>query len=85
MKEGGLLNIRIVKYGNKIIISIKDNGIGIEESKKQRENGTGSGIRIMHEIYEIHNQRNEHKITYKLINLYKEGERGTVSVIEITV
>jgi hypothetical protein len=85
MKGGGLLNIRIVKYGNKIIISIKDNGIGIEESKKQRENGTGSGIKIMNEIYEIHNQRNEHKITYKLIDLYKERERGTVSVIEITV
>jgi ligand-binding sensor domain-containing protein len=83
MKEGGSLEIEIKQSNKKIVITVKDNGVGIDESKKHRENGTGNGIRIMNEIFEIHNKKNGHKITFKLIDLYRQGKRGTVSLIEI--
>jgi len=83
LKEGGKLEISIIRSGNKIKITVKDNGIGIDESKKHKEKGTGSGIRVMNEIFEIHNQRNKNKITFNLIDLYEQGRKGTVSLIEI--
>ena len=37
----------------------------------------------MNEIYEIHNQKKGSIISYKLIDLYKIGKKGTKSVVEI--
>jgi len=85
LKEGGLLELKIIKKGNKMIISIQDNGVGIKEAAKHKEKGTGSGIKVMNEIFEIHNERNSNKITFKLIDLYEQGEKGTLSVIEIKI
>jgi len=85
LKGGGKLKVDISKEGDKIIIKIVDNGVGIEEARKHKENGTGRGIRVMNEIFEIHNQRNRNKISYELIDLYQQGKKGTVSMIEIKI
>ncbi len=83
LKKGGLLQISISEEKNRIQISIEDNGIGIEKAKKSTLKGTGSGLRIMNEIYKLHNMKGESTISYTLIDLYTLGKKGTRSVVEI--
>jgi len=83
MKEGGKLTIRLKRTSKGIEILIQDNGIGIIEAQKFKNKGTGKGIQIMNEIYAIHNKNHRCKISYKLIDLYSRGGRGTQSIIDI--
>ena len=84
LKKGGLLEVYITKKQNIISFIIKDNGIGIEESEKiLNKKGTGSGFRIMDEIYKIHNKKNTSKISYKIEDLYKKEGKGTKVTVEI--
>ncbi len=85
LKKGGLLRINISKEEDTIKIIIEDNGIGIDATKKLLEKGTGSGLKIMNEIYEIHNQNSKHIISFNLIDLYKKDGKGTQSIIEIAL
>ena len=83
LKKGGVLKIEITRLNGVIQIIIQDNGVGIKEGLKNKEKGTGSGINIMNEIYEIHNGKNKNKISFELIDLYKNGTKGTVSKVKI--
>ncbi len=83
LKKGGLLLINIVKKFGYLNIFIEDNGVGIETAEKQMIKGTGSGIKIMNEIYAIHNANNTNKIYFEINDLYKEGGKGTRVSIKI--
>jgi len=83
LKKGGLLQVSISEEKNRIQITIEDNGIGIEKAKKSTLKGTGAGLRIMNEIYELHNMKDESTISYTLIDLYALGKKGTRSFVEI--
>lgn len=83
MKKGGLLKINIKMFEKGIRITIEDNGIGLEASKKNSYKGTGSGIKIMNEIYHIHNLQKKNKISFQMIDLYKKGGKGTKVIVEI--
>ncbi len=83
LKEGGILKIELSKLDNETHLIVEDNGVGIKVGLKNKEKGTGSGINIMNEIYEIHNQRNKNKISFELIDLHKKGEKGTISKVTI--
>ncbi len=85
LKEGGLLQVSTEKINNKIVIIVEDNGIGIKAAKKLFYKGTGSGIKIMNEIYRIHNLQKKNKISFRLINLYEEGKKGTKVIIKIDI
>jgi ligand-binding sensor domain-containing protein len=85
LKKGGLLKIFIVKKGNGIQFIIEDNGIGIEQAKKSNLKGTGSGIKIMNEIYSIHNEKGNSNISFEFVDLFKNKERGTKSIIHMTI
>ncbi len=83
LKQNGMLYIRVNKTSNGIRIVVQDNGVGIRMSEKISEKSTGIGIKIMNEIYDIHNQKNKCKITFKLVDLFKYEGEGTQSIIEI--
>ncbi len=83
LKKGGLLKIDISRFDAGIRILIEDNGIGIEAAKKMSYKGTGSGLKIMNEIYHIHNLQKKEKISFEITDLFKEGGKGTRVVIHI--
>jgi len=85
LKLGGELQIKISNNRSTLTIRIEDNGVGIKEARKHKEKGTGNGMKIMNEIFEIHNNKNENKISYELIDLYKQGKKGTISQIKINI
>ncbi len=83
LKKDGFLKVEITRKENTIRIIVEDNGAGIEASRKNARKGTGSGLKIMNEIYEIHNKTNKNRITFTLTDLYSRGKKGTRALVEI--
>ena len=83
LKKGGLLKITFEGNSNNIKIIVEDNGIGINAAKKNAKFGTQSGLKIMNEIYEIHNKNSFPKIRVDLLDLYKLKSKGTKVVIDL--
>lgn len=85
LRKGGLLSIDVIAKENGIQIVVQDNGIGIKEAKKNATEGTRSGMKIMKEIYKMHNENSTTKINVKLIDLYEKGEKGTKVIIDFNL
>lgn len=85
LRKGGLLTIDILAKKNGIEIVIQDNGVGITEAKKNAREGTRSGIKIMNEIYQMHNENSSTRINVTLIDLYKKEEKGTKVIIDFNL
>ena len=83
LKQDGMLYISITKIDEGIRVVVQDNGVGVKRSSKMADQNTGIGLRIMNEIYEIHNQKHDCKISFKLVDLYQYNEVGTQSIIDI--
>jgi ligand-binding sensor domain-containing protein len=83
LKNGGVLKINILSTDRGIKIIIEDNGVGIQASQTMSGKNTGIGLQVMNDIFEIHNQQNNCKIAYELIDLYKINQVGTQSIISI--
>lgn len=83
LKKGGLLKITFKGNQKNIIIIVEDNGVGVIAAKKNAKFGTQSGLKIMNEIYEIHNENSLPKISVKLIDLYKLKKEGTKVIIDL--
>ena len=83
LKNGGLLKIIIKREQKNINITVEDNGVGVKVAKKNAKFGTQSGMKIMNEIYEIHNENSLLKISVKLIDLYLLKKEGTKVVIDL--
>ena len=56
--EGGKLLIRVRKEDDKLVLEISDNGVGRNVSAKGEKSGTGKGMEIMEQFFDLY-----HKIT----------------------
>ena len=83
LKKGGILKVSLKGDQKNIKIIVEDNGIGTIAAKKNAKFGTQSGIKIMNEIYKIHNENSVPKISVKLIDLYTLKKEGTKVVIDL--
>ena len=86
--EGSELAIDIVNKDHKIMINIKDNGIGrLAASKLKQITSTGQGIRINRQLVELYNKLNKTNIDVKVKDLYTADQQaaGTEVTIEIPV
>lgn len=81
----GLINLTMEKINNKVVIKIKDNGVGMDsETLKNigepffttKKNGTGLGIKLCNEIIELH----KGKIKYS-----SKKNEGTIVEIELPI
>jgi len=71
------LTIRISKTENTILISIEDNGIGIEGAKKLKTNSNGVGLRMNEERIQMMKEKYGGNYSFKLIDLAEQGREGT--------
>lgn len=83
LKRGGVLKIDIKDDLGNIKMIVADNGIGLMEAKKNMQKGTHSGLKIMNEIYKVHNENSATKISIQLIDLYEEKAIGTKVIIDL--
>jgi uncharacterized membrane-anchored protein YhcB (DUF1043 family) len=65
----GNLEIRVLGADKAILVSIVDNGIGREESKKHNQMSTGKGLHIAREMVALYNKLQQTHITFELTDL----------------
>lgn len=82
--EGGILDISIRRDTNKCIITIEDNGPGLQNSGKDSY-GTGKGILILKELIDLYYRLEKVKINYLLENITdaKNVVAGTRAIVEV--
>jgi len=87
--DGGRTEVSLVKYDNKILIKVSDNGIGIsskhlprlferfyrvDATRSRKKGGSGLGLSIVKHIIEAHNE-----------NIYVESEFGKGTTFSFTL
>lgn len=77
------LKLDIKKTDGAIQISIEDNGIGLEASKKIKSVSNGIGLNMNEERLRIMQEKYGGNYSFKLIDLTKQGHEGTR--VEITI
>jgi hypothetical protein len=86
-KEQGLLKLTAISLnkGEKLLITIEDNGIGRAESARLQTHGTQQGLNILTRQIGLYNQMNGEKIVQHIIDLYDADNRPAGTRIEITI
>ncbi len=85
--EGGTINIRIEKQNDKVVISVRDNGIGKGADSVMPESGSGKGLGILREFFALLNRINAEKASMSFEYLADEQGHpaGAESLIIIPV
>ena len=85
-EKDGLLNIRLWKKRNQLLIEIEDNGIGRKKAKEVSLGSTGKGLKIIEQIVHLYKKLLGKEINYKVIDLFKdETATGTKVIIEVNL
>ncbi len=53
VNEGGKIKLQLKRDGPYVIISIKDNGVGIHQARQKNSNGTQSGLKMNQERLQL--------------------------------
>ncbi|MFO7621637.1 MAG: histidine kinase [Bacteroidales bacterium] len=82
--EGGLIEISIRKADKHYILTIEDNGSGMDFSEKTAL-GTGKGLRIVNELIDLYYRLEKARITYSIGNNSISGEAPEGTKVLITL
>jgi streptogramin lyase len=87
LEMGGKLTIKCQDLGEKLHISIEDNGIGRAAAAKIGSKGTQQGVKMLRELLHIFNQKNTTPISFEYEDLpFKNDENepcGTRVLVEL--
>ncbi len=79
-----VVNVAYCRH-HSLVIDIRDNGSGFDESKESPNRGTGSGLKILNQTIEVLNANNKHKITVKITNLKKLNPSQSGTSFAVTI
>lgn len=81
-----LLTIQIEQEETNLTISIKDNGMGYTpERYANKEQGTGTGLKVLFSTIELLNTRNQQKMTLRIVNENQENPATTGTEVLLTI
>jgi ligand-binding sensor domain-containing protein len=72
-REGGRVDIQVIKKDSCLEILIVDDGIGRESAFKYRSSGTGHGLKTITDIFDMMNKFNKSHAGVHITDLPKEG------------
>lgn len=79
--KGGSVKVLISNVDNSLVINIIDDGIGRAEASKQQPNGSGSGIRIVRNLFDLMNKTNDSRATIEIVDNSLLGRSSGTEVI----
>ena len=86
-ESGGFLNVKLSMNKENLMIVVKDNGVGREQSNlvKDKSQSLGKGTKIMKDYFKLLNKFNDQKIRSKTVDLLDEklNAIGTEVIVEI--
>lgn len=84
-QEGGMIYVNVTRQSNRIIVSVSDNGVGREASRKQSRHSTKMGLRILLEQIELYNQANTEHIFQTVTDLHDAEGNATGTTFEMSI
>jgi len=84
-KQNGLLKINISKKNKTLLLSIEDNGGGIDKKNNTKLNSTGNGLLIMEKIYSLYTKLHNQKISHKLVEILDTDKKVKGVKIEVQI
>lgn len=84
-KEGGEIIVDISLMVNAVKIIIKDDGIGRDKAKKERRYGTGTGLKVLDDIYDLYDNLHKIKIKQNIKDLYSDDGNPIGTEVEILI
>ncbi|MGV6845818.1 MAG: sensor histidine kinase [Lutibacter sp.] len=84
-KKNGWLNIKVKKKGKTIVISVEDNGGGINKKNNTKRNSTGNGLLIMEKIYKYYTKLTKQKVEHSLVEIVDNENNVTGLRIEVRI
>ncbi len=80
LEQGGQVDISLSTAENSLLIVIRDNGIGRNDTEIKKSYGTGHGFRIINAIFEEMNTGNDSPARFEIIDLAKTGESSGTEI-----
>ncbi len=71
----GMLIISAKLKNKNILLSVEDNGGGIDISKNNKRNSTGSGVKIMEDMFTLYEKLYKKKIKHKMVELFDKDDK----------
>lgn len=81
---GGKLDI-IIHQARETTVTIRDNGIGREKARMNAEPGTGKGLYIMQQIFDLFGKTNKRRITQTISDLKDDSGNPTGTEVVLTI
>lgn len=80
IESGGLIHVHFSMQGQALVLEIRDNGYGMQASKKQEKDHASLAMTITKERIELMNRKNDSKISFTVSDAYPGMERVGVKV-----
>lgn len=81
----GLVQIRLIADTHNTYIEIEDNGIGRKAASETASKGTGRGISLMQQFFDLLNKLNDKKSSFIITDLYDENSEPNGTLVKITL
>jgi hypothetical protein len=85
LKTAGEITINGSLLNNRLIIDVRDNGIGREASKKIQSSSTRKGIQLTQQYFDLHTKITNRKVSSEIIDLRDETGNAAGTLVRITV
>ncbi|MGZ0016894.1 sensor histidine kinase [Yeosuana sp. AK3] len=81
----GLIKIAASNKKNGLLLSVEDNGKGINPVKEPKQNSTGNGLLIMEKIYGLYSNLTNKKINHNIVELCNKSNEKAGLRVEILI
>ena len=82
---GGKISIRVYRQADYTTLTVEDDGIGRENAKMLKTEGTKEGLKIVGQQLEIFNRNHTKKAHFKIIDLFGADGRPSGTRIELHI
>jgi LytS/YehU family sensor histidine kinase len=84
-KDGGRLDINILKDGGKLLIEIADNGTGRNGVRAKDKDSNGMGLELMNELFRLYRKLYNDLITAEIYDLPDSGMKPGGTVVKVRI
>ena len=85
LNRQGLLQLKVSKKNNDLLLMIADNGHGLDISKPTKKDSTGNGLKIMENIYKLYAKLYKKKIKHQIIEVFDDQKNKAGIRVEVLI
>lgn len=84
-KKDGALKINVNHKKERLLLSIEDNGLGIDVIGTPKKGSTGNGLLIMQQIFDLYSKLNKKKISHRFVELKDKNNQKCGVRVEVEI